>query len=74
MTDNNQAAAEPLPIWFFVGLILTVYGILILGSGLLSEPGTTVLAETRPAIWWGAIMAVFGGVFVAIGWLGRTKQ
>ncbi len=25
---------KPIAIWFFIGLLLTVYGVLILGSGL----------------------------------------
>lgn len=71
---------EPLPIWFFVGAILVVYGVIILGSGLLWPPATPpaesaalapvrgpVLAYLRPALWWGGIMIFFGAVFVAIG-------
>jgi divalent metal cation (Fe/Co/Zn/Cd) transporter len=54
------------PIWYFVGLILLVMGILIFLSGLyqLINPPIpkTVLAETHPNLWWGALMAAFGGV------------
>lgn len=53
------------PIWFFVGLILTIMGALIMLSGiyqLISPPAVkTVLAETHPDIWWGAVMILFGG-------------
>ncbi len=53
------------PIWYFVGLILTIMGALILLSGLyqlISPPVVkTVLAETHPDIWWGAVMIAFGG-------------
>ncbi|MCX6169788.1 MAG: hypothetical protein NTX65_10635 [Ignavibacteriales bacterium] len=53
------------PIWFFVGLILLVMGAVIFLSGiyqLLNPPEVkTVLAEIHPAIWWGAIMFLFGG-------------
>ena len=58
---------EPLPIWFFVGAILVVYGIIVLGSGLVWPHPATVLAHLRPALWWGAIMILFGAVFVVIG-------
>ena len=36
-----------IPVWFFVGLLFLVYGVLILGSGLAewSHPPNTVLAE-----------------------------
>jgi divalent metal cation (Fe/Co/Zn/Cd) transporter len=54
------------PIWFFVGLILIAMGGIIFLSGIyqfIKPPEVkTVLAETNPAIWWGAIMFVFGGV------------
>lgn len=54
------------PIWFFVGLILLAMGGIIILSGiyqLINPPEIkTVLAETHPAIWWGAIMLVFGGI------------
>ena len=53
------------PIWYFVGLLLLVIGTLILTTGiyqLLSPPSThTVLGETHPDLWWGAIMVLFGG-------------
>ena len=53
------------PIWYFVGLILLIMGALIMGSGiyqLISPPAVkTVLAETHPDVWWGAVMVIFGG-------------
>jgi hypothetical protein len=56
---------EMKPIWYFVGLILLVTGALILCSGLyqIFNPPIikTVLAETRPNLWWGAFMILFGG-------------
>ncbi len=54
-----------IPIWYFVGLILLIMGGLILSSGiynLITPPVTkTILSETHPDIWWGAIMVLFGG-------------
>lgn len=54
------------PIWFFVGLILIVMGGIIFLSGiynLINPPEVkTVLAETHPDIWWGAVMLIFGGL------------
>ena len=55
------------PIWYFVGLILLVIGAIVILSGIyqiIDPPAVkTVLAETNPSIWWGAIMIVIGGVF-----------
>lgn len=54
------------PIWFFVGLILIVMGGIIFLSGIynvINPPEVkTVLAETHPDIWWGAVMLIFGGI------------
>jgi hypothetical protein len=54
-----------IPVWFFVGLLLGVYGLLILSSGLaeLSNPPATVLANLHAAVWWGAVMVVVGGAY-----------
>ncbi len=53
------------PIWYFVGLILLMMGGLILITGIyqvINPPERiTILAETHPNIWWGAVMFLFGG-------------
>lgn len=53
------------PIWFFVGLILLVMGGIIFLTGIfqiISPPErATVLSDTHPNIWWGAVMFLFGG-------------
>jgi drug/metabolite transporter (DMT)-like permease len=70
---GRAAVGEPMPIWFFVGVILLVYGVLVVIGGFLPQERATVLAETRPSLWWGAVMTVAGVVFTAIGYLGRTR-
>jgi hypothetical protein len=54
-----------ISIWFFIGLLLSVYGVLILGSGIyeLGKPSDVVLANLHPAIWWGALMLVLGLIY-----------
>ncbi len=53
-----------IQIWFFSGILLLVYGVLITGTGLweLSHPlvNPPVLYELHAPIWWGAIMTVAG--------------
>ncbi len=55
-----------LPIWFFIGLLLLVYGVLILGAGVfgLFHPPRVELAELHAGIWWGALMVLIGGAYV----------
>jgi hypothetical protein len=59
-----------VPVWFFVGVILLIYGVLIFASGIyeLSRPSSTVLANLHPAIWWGALLAVIGGIYTYTFW------
>ena len=53
-----------VPIWFFIGALLLMYGILITGVGLyeLSNPPAhpTVHAELHAQIWWGGILLILG--------------
>ena len=55
-----------IPVWFFVGLLLAIYGALIEISGVLeySHPPNTVLAELHAPVWWGAIMMVVGAIYI----------
>lgn len=64
MAEERERHA--IPVWFFIGVLLLIYGVLILGSGIyhFSNPPSTVLAHLHPAIWWGAILIVIGGVYV----------
>jgi hypothetical protein len=56
-----------ISIWFFVGVLLFIYGLLILGAGIygLSTPPEhpVVLAELHAGIWWGALLTVMGAVY-----------
>ena len=54
-----------IPVWFFVGVLLLVYGVLIFVSGLAewSNPPNTVLAELHAPVWWGGLLIVLGGVY-----------
>ncbi len=65
--SDTKPVEEPLPIWFFVGVILLTYGLLIMGAALFMEPRATVLAETKPGLWWGAVLVAAGGLFTGIG-------
>ncbi len=56
-----------ISIWFFIGVLLTAYGVIILGSGLyeLAVPPLhpVVLANLHAAIWWGIFLLIFGLVY-----------
>jgi hypothetical protein len=70
----DKRGAEPLPVWFFVGLILVLYGAIVLVAGLIGDDRPTVLKELRPALWWGGVMLAGGAVFLGIGLRGRGRR
>ena len=53
-----------ISIWFFIGILLTAYGVLITGSGIydLFRPPEhpVVLANLHAGIWWGAVLLLIG--------------
>jgi hypothetical protein len=55
---------EPISIWWFAGLLLLSYGIVIFITGVyeLSHPlvHPPVLSNLRAPIWWGALLAIVG--------------
>ena len=55
-----------IPVWFFVGVMLLAYGILIFASGVSewSNPPHTVLAELHAPVWWGGILTIIGAAYV----------
>jgi hypothetical protein len=66
-TDNTPRTHNThgsLSIWFFIGVLLTAYGLLITGTGfyeLVSPPKSpVVLANLHAPIWWGAVLLIIG--------------
>jgi hypothetical protein len=64
MHDEGQ-----IPIWFFIGGLLLIYGVLIAGAGLfalVSPPppeARVALFDFHADVWWGAFMALVGLVY-----------
>ncbi|HTV83090.1 MAG TPA: hypothetical protein VME18_10600 [Acidobacteriaceae bacterium] len=56
---------ESLSIWFFSGILLLAYGLLIAGTGIWEFFGhppapAPVLYQLHPDIWWGGLMTALG--------------
>jgi hypothetical protein len=51
-----------LSIWFFVGVLLLAYGVLILGSGIMNfnNPPNVVRADLHADVWWGGLLLLMG--------------
>jgi len=67
-----------IPIWFFIGVLLTIYAVLIIGAGvyqLVVGTGEQVaLAHLHIGIWWGAGMLPLGLVYIIRNWPGRKNN
>ena len=57
-----------IPVWFFVGLLLSIYGALIFFSGLAEwrNPPPTVLSDVHAPVWWGGLMIALGLSYIVI--------
>lgn len=66
-----------LSIWFFIGILLTFYGVIITATGLyeLASPPahTPVLGNLHASIWWGAVLLIIG-LFYFIRFFPRKQQ
>ena len=74
---GTSAAAAPghggkakLSIWFFVGILTLVYGLVLLAEGTyeFSHPSETamllpMLLALHATFWWGLLMTMFGAFY-----------
>ncbi len=73
MSDNKKMVS----IWSWVGLMLSVYGVIVGGTGVfyIFEPEAhTATAHLNPSLWWGGVMIVFGVFFLVAGKLDRNRE
>ena len=53
-----------ISIWFFIGVLLTVYGAMIMAYGLYElasgHTSNVILANLHAPIWWGGLMLALG--------------
>lgn len=58
-----------IPIWFFIGVLLTIYGVMALGYGLYEwstglYPAGVQLTQLHTPVWWGALLLLIGVVYL----------
>lgn len=51
-----------IPVWFFAGILITLYGLLIFIIGIYwyVHPINIVAGYLHVGIWWGILMTIFG--------------
>lgn len=66
--DNKRE----IPIWFFIGSLLSVYGVLILGTGIyhlfFPPQKPLALANLHADIWWPLLLLVIGLIYTIKYW------
>ncbi len=73
------AHERQIPIWFFIGVVLAIYGVLILLSGVYEvlrpppEEQRVALWHLHAPIWWGAFLLAVG-LFYAIRFRPREGE
>ena len=58
-----------IPIWFFIGVLLVVYGAIIFGHGVYEwhtgiNPPLVQLTNLHTPVWWGGLLLALGVFYV----------
>ena len=68
--SHGHRGKAQLSIWFFVGVLCLVYGVVLFGEGVyeFSHPSLTaqrlpMLLTLHPTFWWGMLMTAFGAFY-----------
>jgi hypothetical protein len=60
---------HPFSIWFVIGILLDIYGVIILGAGIYNyfnpppPANRVVLYHLHVDIWWGVLLLAIGLVY-----------
>jgi hypothetical protein len=67
---EHQAASNELSIWFFCGILMLAYGLVLVVTGILEfhdpPPNEVLLPWLQPlhsTLWWGVLLTVLGGFY-----------
>lgn len=68
-----------IPIWFFIGFLLTIYGVMIFGYGIYETvtghfPPGVQLTQLHTPLWWGGVLLLLGLVYVIKFRPGKSDQ
>lgn len=64
-----------LSVWFFIGVLLLAYGVIILAVGLMNfhRTGGVILGRYHAPVWGGAILLLFGLIYTIGFWPKRGR-
>src|SRR5215475_4699300 len=64
---EGTGRGERYSIWFFVGILPLLYGLILVPYGIYEAMGherSTTLHELHPTLWWGLLLLLFGLFYV----------
>ena len=69
-TEMHHRHQKMLPVWFFIGLLLLVYGLIILYVAIRDYHNlpSVVLARYHANLWVGILLIVLGGGYTIRFW------
>jgi hypothetical protein len=76
----HDAHGKQIPIWFFIGTLLAIYGVIITAAGIYSwvnppPPEKMVkLWDYHADLWWGILLSIFGLVYVVRFWPSKPES
>jgi H+/Cl- antiporter ClcA len=71
---------KQIPIWFFIGALLALYGVLILGASIytwLNPPPPERMVKLwslHAGVWWGALLTMLGLAYVIRFWPSKPES
>jgi hypothetical protein len=68
--------AHMLPVWFFIGLLLAAYGVIILAVAIVNyhHPADVVLAQYHPDLFGGILLLSIGVGYTRWFWPRKRKE
>jgi cbb3-type cytochrome oxidase subunit 1 len=65
-----------LPVWFFIGILLTIYGAIILVTSLddFSQPTAVALARYHAGLYGGVVLLFIGSFYTIWFWPTRRNR
>jgi hypothetical protein len=70
---------KPIPIWFFIGALLLIYGVIITAVGAFNlfaghdRPGLA-LQWLHADLWWGILLIALGGSYTVRYFPSRKRE
>jgi len=56
-----------ISIWFFIGVLLAIYGVLIFGAGVWEffdpTPSQVSMRQLHAGVWWGLLLVAIGAFY-----------